>query len=64
MTSEEIGEHFGKALQHYYDEEGLDLIDVLADAMHWCRLSGVDFDEALQQARMHFQIETAEEGAS
>lgn len=44
-----------KALAIYDDPE---LIDLLADAMHWCRAREQDFDALLETARMHFDAET------
>lgn len=35
------------------------LIDLLTDAMHWCRLNREDFDQALTMAREHFDAEAA-----
>jgi hypothetical protein len=37
------------------------LIDLLADAMHWCRLKGHDFDGLLDRASEHFAIEVFDE---
>jgi hypothetical protein len=38
-----------------YDQ---DLTDLLADALHWCRANGQDFDALLATARTHFDAET------
>lgn len=32
--------------------------DFLADTLHWCRMGGVDFEEALRRGRGHFACET------
>ncbi len=37
------------------------LIDFLADAMHWCRAKGFDFNAKLELARAHFDAEAADE---
>ena len=39
------------------DQEGL--IDLLTDAMHWCKAKGHDFDSLLATARMHFDTESS-----
>ena len=44
------------------EDDRAKLVDLLADAMHWCRLRGVDFGAVLRVARMHFQSEIAEDG--
>ncbi|MGD9689496.1 MAG: hypothetical protein AB7K52_07180 [Phycisphaerales bacterium] len=38
------------------------LIDLLADAMHWCRFNDRDFEWALSKARDHFRMEIIESG--
>jgi len=40
------------------DDTRTNLVDLLADAMHWCHLSGDDFRDALETAEMHFDAET------
>jgi len=41
------------------EQEGL--VDLLTDAMHWCRINGHDFDRLLETATKHYQTETIEE---
>jgi hypothetical protein len=33
------------------------LIDLLADAMHWCNAYGYSFERSLRQARRHYKDE-------
>ena len=33
------------------------LVDILTDAMHWCRLNGESFEALLTTARMHVEVE-------
>ena len=40
------------------DDAHANLVDCLADAMHWCRFNGHSFNDALETARMHFEAET------
>ena len=40
---------------------GLELTDMLADALHWCQAHGTSFDDALRLARLHFDAETDSE---
>ena len=51
-------ERFAKALAAYEDP---DLVDLLADAMHWAKANDHDFDAVLRTARMHFDAETTGE---
>lgn len=46
-------------LQDYSNETDptTNLIDLLADAMHWCAVNEIEFDEQLRIARMHFDHE-------
>jgi hypothetical protein len=37
------------------------LIDFLADAMHWCRRKGHDFDSLIDRASEHFAAEVFDE---
>jgi len=37
------------------------LIDLLADAMHWCRANALDFEELLRIAEGHYQTEIVEQ---
>jgi hypothetical protein len=46
------------ALERYSDENSfITLIDLLADAMHWCDANGEDFHYALCVAGKHFVAE-------
>ena len=52
-----------KALRRY-DTDGspyTGLIDFLADAMHWCRLEGLDFHGLIDRASEHFAAEVFDE---
>jgi len=54
---------FAKVVREYADDEArTNLIDLLADAMHWCEAKSVIFNDSLATARAHFAAET-EEGA-
>ena len=51
-----------KAIAGYSDEsDGISLIDLLADAMHWCDANGEDFHYALCVAGKHFVAELNDE---
>lgn len=39
------------------------MTDLFANLLHLCDESGYDFEDALQQARHHHQVETTEENA-
>ena len=54
---------FGDAIQDYTDGDATtNLIDLLADAMHWSRNRHVDFDKSLTMARTHFEAECTDGG--
>jgi hypothetical protein len=51
-----------QALAAYsHDDPATNLVDFLADAMHWCRAEGHDFAAMLGTAEMHYETETFEE---
>ena len=51
-----------QALAAYSDDDpATNLVDFLADILHWCRAEGHDFAALLDTAEMHFQEETLEE---
>lgn len=58
-TNEDRAERFAALLPLYDDDDHTNAIDILADAMHWCRLNDVDFAEALRVATMHYEAELA-----
>jgi hypothetical protein len=43
------------------EPEETDLADLLTDCMHWAEREGLDFDEELKTARMHYNAEKGEE---
>jgi hypothetical protein len=45
----------------YRDDPVTNLIDLLTDAMHWCRCNGADFQQALDIAERHHQSEIIEQ---
>lgn len=55
-------ERCNKAIVGYSDDlPESNLIDLMADAMHWCKANGHDFDKKLELARTHFDAETTTE---
>ncbi len=51
-----------RALAAYTDsDEVANLVDFLADAMHWCRAESHDFWVLLDTAEDHFKMEVLEE---
>jgi hypothetical protein len=60
LTNEERATRYEKAIAGYSDDDSYtNLIDYLADAMHFCHLNGHSFTEALETAVMHFDAEWA-----
>jgi hypothetical protein len=54
-------ERFGKFITDYTDYDAkTNLVDLLADGLHWSQANSVDFDESLQTARTHFRAESTE----
>ena len=54
-NNENRSAHFDAAVRTYgNDESDTNLIDLLADAMHWCDHTGGDFHIALAQACRHY----------
>ncbi|MEE8262978.1 MAG: hypothetical protein V3R83_10990 [Gammaproteobacteria bacterium] len=64
MTNNESAHSADQALEHYAmvtgsDEDWTSLIgDLLGDLMHFCAHKGLNFDEHLSTARVHFNTET------
>jgi hypothetical protein len=55
-------ERCDSAIKAYNDDlPESNLIDFLADALHWCKAKGHDFDKKLEMARNHFDAETPSE---
>ena len=52
-----------KAMRRYGSDDSpyTGLIDLLADAMHWCRQQGHDFPGLLDRASEHFSAEVLDE---
>lgn len=49
---------FNEFVEDYTGSEAeTNLVDLLADAMHWCRIHDADFEDSLATARLHFQTE-------
>lgn len=54
---------FDDAIQEYTDYDArTNLVDLLADGLHWCEAKSVDFAQALLAARKHFAAETEKGG--
>jgi hypothetical protein len=73
-TTSDIGQHMSNTIEtirqrrsmicyrnlkrYSTDEPETNLVDLLADAMHWCDQVGNDFDDILERARNHHWAET------
>jgi hypothetical protein len=62
-TNKERANRVASLLSHEGTDTAETLIDVLADAMHWCERNDIDFDRLLNMASMHFNTERNEEAA-
>jgi len=58
LSNQERAVRCQQAITSYSDDEiYANLVDFLADAMHWCHANGHSFQEALDTALMHFEAE-------
>jgi hypothetical protein len=58
LTNQERAVRCQKAIAAYAGADAYtNLVDFLADAMHFCEQNGHSFDDALDTARMHFDAE-------
>ena len=60
ITNKDRAMRLEEVLPLYPDDQYTNLIDLLADAMHWCNLNDEDFDDVLRIARLHFEAEKDE----
>jgi hypothetical protein len=60
LSNQERAIRCQQAIKAYSDDDTYtNLVDFLADAMHWCHLNGYSFHDALDTAVMHFDAEMA-----
>jgi hypothetical protein len=65
LTNQQRSDRCGKSLTAYSDDEPYtNLVDWLADAMHWCHCNAHGIAEALDSALMHFDAEISEAAQS
>lgn len=65
LTNEQRSERCCRAIATYSDDDPrTNLIDWLADAMHWCTCNDHDFADVLDTAQMHFDAEICEAAQS
>jgi hypothetical protein len=58
LTNQERAVRCQQAITAYSDDDTLtNLVDFLADAMHWCHANGHSFPDALDKALMHYEAE-------
>ena len=58
LNNQERAVRCEQAIPSYSDDDTYtNLLDFLADAMHWCHRQGHGFADALDTARMHFDAE-------
>jgi|CZKX01.1.fsa_nt_gi hypothetical protein len=67
-TNLDRAEWAAAALRHFQSTTGTDcdnaLPDLLCDLQHWSNRENVNFLDALDTARMHYEAECAEEGGA
>jgi hypothetical protein len=60
LTNPELAQRAAQSINRYGDDMAeANLIDLLADAMHWCKQYGHDFEYCLRLAREHFDTESS-----
>ncbi len=58
LSNQERAERCQAVLAAYADDDAYTgLVDLLADALHWCHIQGHSFHDAIDTARMHFEAE-------
>lgn len=61
LSIQQRAERCQQAIRDYSDDDfATNLVDFLADAMHWCRINDRDFDDMLDSAVVHFDAEVHE----
>lgn len=59
LTNQQRSDRCQQAIAAYSDDNTYtNLVDFLADAMHWCHLNGHRFEDVLGTAMMHFNAES------
>jgi hypothetical protein len=60
LTNPKRAQRAARSISRYGDDiDESNLIDLLADAMHWCMQYGHDFEYCLRLAREHFDAESS-----
>ena len=58
LTNQERAVRCQQAITAYSDDDTYtNLVDFLADAIHWCHVNGHSFRDTLDTALMHFEAE-------
>lgn len=60
-TNRDRAARLDEILPLYPEDQHTNVIDLLADLLHWCEMNGVDFEDTLRISRMHFAAERNEE---
>jgi hypothetical protein len=61
LTNTERAQRAQHSIAAYGDDiDESNLIDFLADAIHWCHQNDEDFERCLRLARTHFEAEISE----
>jgi hypothetical protein len=62
LSNQERADRCQQAIDSYSDDDTYtNLVDFLADAMHFCHVNGHCFHDALDTAQMHFDAELADD---
>jgi hypothetical protein len=62
LSNQERAVRCQQAITAYSDDDTYtNLVDLLADAMHWCHVQGRCFRDILDTAQMHFDAELTDE---
>jgi hypothetical protein len=58
LSNQERSQRCRQAIIAYSDDDTYtNLVDFLADALHWCHVNGYSFPDAYATALMHFEAE-------
>jgi len=62
LSNQQRADRCQQAIASYSDDDThTNLVDFLADAMHWCHANGHSFHDALDTALMHFDAELTDD---
>lgn len=62
LKNQDRARRLDEILPLYPEDQHTNVIDLLADLMHWCEQNDVSFEDTLRTARTHFEAEQDGDG--